>query len=71
MPEKGSEGLAQQVNCRGCGEILYQGEDLKSPEEILQMHDGKCPKCGKKLGLTPQNVEVKPAKRWSSGRYVR
>jgi NAD-dependent SIR2 family protein deacetylase len=63
--------LPQQVNCHGCGEILYQGEELKSPEEILQMHEGKCPKCGEKLSLTPQNVEVKPAKGWSIGRYAR
>jgi hypothetical protein len=35
------------------------------------MHDGKCPKCGEKISLTPQNVEVKPAKGWSIGRYAR
>ena len=63
--------MPQQVNCHECGAILYQGEELKSPEEILQMHDSKCPKCGKKIGLTPQNVEVKPANRRSVGRYAR
>jgi len=63
--------LPQQVNCLACGAVLYQGEELKSPEEILQMHEGKCPKCGEQLSLTPQNVEVKPAKRGSVGRYAR
>ena len=63
--------MPQQVNCHECGATLYQGEELKSPEEILQMHEGKCPKCGEKMGLTPQNVEVKPAKRRSVGRYAR
>jgi len=59
---KGCGILPQQVNCHECGAVLYQGEDLKSPEEIIQMHDGKCPECGKKLSLVPLNVEVKPAK---------
>lgn len=59
--------MPQQVKCHGCGEVLYVGEELKSAEEILQMHEGKCPKCSEKLSLTPKNVEVKPAKRWSVG----
>jgi DNA-directed RNA polymerase subunit RPC12/RpoP len=63
--------LPQQVKCHGCGAILYEGEELKSPEEILQMHEGKCPECGEKLDLTPQNIEVKPAKDWSVGRHAK
>jgi len=31
--------MPQLVNCHKCGAVLYQGEELKSPEEILQMHD--------------------------------
>jgi hypothetical protein len=53
--------LPQQVNCQACKKNLYQGDDLKSPEEILQMYDGKCPNCGNKLSLTPQNVKVTPS----------
>jgi hypothetical protein len=53
--------LPQQVNCQVCKKNLYEGDDLKSPEEILQMHDGKCPNCGNKLSLTPQDVKVKPS----------
>jgi hypothetical protein len=52
--------LPQQVICKVCNEILYYGDDLKSPEEIFQGNDGKCKKCGKEISLTPQNVEVKP-----------
>ena len=50
--------LPQKVNCHHCGHVLYQGEDLKSPEEILQTNEGACPKCGTKLSLAPQNVDV-------------
>lgn len=51
----------QQVLCDKCGEILYQGNELKSPEEIHQMYNGTCPKCGRKLSLVPQKVRVLPA----------
>ncbi len=53
--------MPQQVKCNKCGTLLYRGEELKSPEEILQTYNGKCPKCGRRLSLMPQNVEVKPA----------
>lgn len=50
--------MPQKVNCRQCGYVLYQGEELRSPEEILQVHEGKCPKCSVKLSLSPMNVNV-------------
>ena len=34
---------------------------MKSPDEIIQQHDGRCPSCGKKLAFIPENVDVKPA----------
>jgi len=52
--------VPQRVVCKGCGYVLYQGAELKPPDEILHQHDGKCPKCGKKLALIPIDVEVKP-----------
>jgi DNA-directed RNA polymerase subunit RPC12/RpoP len=55
--------MPQQVLCDGCGEILYQGDDLKSPEEIYQMYNGVCPKCGRKLLLIPQKVKVLPVRK--------
>jgi hypothetical protein len=42
--------------------VLYDGDELKPPDEILQQYDGKCPKCGKKLALIPLDVEIKPEK---------
>jgi DNA-directed RNA polymerase subunit RPC12/RpoP len=56
----GYEIMPQLVICENCGAILYKGVDLKPPDEIIQEHDGKCPKCGKKLSFTPKNIEVKP-----------
>lgn len=53
--------MPQKVFCQKCGHILYEGEELKPPDEIIQTHDGKCPSCGKKLSYIPIDVEVKPA----------
>jgi len=63
--------LPQRVNCDECGAILYEGEELKSPEDILQMHNGKCPQCGRDLSLTPKNIEVKAASNSSIGKFVK
>lgn len=52
--------MPQQVLCDECGEVLYQGSDLKSPEEIHLMYNGRCPKCGRKLSLIPQKIKVLP-----------
>jgi phage FluMu protein Com len=54
--------MPQRVRCKGCSYILYEGEELKPPDEILHMHNGNCPKCNKKLSLLPTDVEVKPVR---------
>jgi hypothetical protein len=41
---------------------LYEGAELKPPDEIIKEHDGKCPKCNRKLSLLPIDVEVRPVK---------
>lgn len=51
--------MPQKVFCQGCGSVLYEGPELKPPDEIIQKHNGKCPKCGKKLSFIPIDVEVK------------
>jgi hypothetical protein len=48
--------------CQKCNFLLYEGNSLKPPDEILNNHNGKCPKCGKRLSLVPKNVEVLPKK---------
>jgi DNA-directed RNA polymerase subunit RPC12/RpoP len=57
----GCEILPQKVICEKCGTVLYEGVELKPPDEIIQMHEGKCPKCGKKISFVPKKVEVKSA----------
>jgi hypothetical protein len=52
--------MPQRVTCHGCNHILYEGAELKPPDEIIQEHGGKCPKCSRKLSLLPLDVEVKP-----------
>ena len=53
--------MPQKVVCRDCGFVLYEDIDLKSPDEIIEQYDGRCPSCGKKLTFVPENVEIKPA----------
>jgi NAD-dependent SIR2 family protein deacetylase len=54
--------MPQRVTCQECHHVLYEGAELKPPDEILQRYEGKCPKCNKKLSLLPIDVEVKPVK---------
>lgn len=56
------ELMPQRVSCQGCGHVLYEGPELKPPDEILHENEGKCPKCGKKLSFIPIDVNVKPMK---------
>ncbi|MCW4016677.1 MAG: hypothetical protein NWF06_09935 [Candidatus Bathyarchaeota archaeon] len=53
--------MPQQVICEKCGFVLYEGTELKPPDEIIQTHDGKCPKCSKKISFVPKKVEVRAA----------
>jgi len=53
-------GMPQRVICHGCNHVLYEGLELKPPDEIIQQNGGKCPKCNRKLSLLPMDVEVKP-----------
>ena len=53
--------MPQKVICEKCGFVLYEGSDLKPPDEIIQTHDGKCPKCGKQISFVPKKVVVKSA----------
>jgi DNA-directed RNA polymerase subunit RPC12/RpoP len=54
--------MPQRILCHQCGTVLYEGIELKPPDEIIQKYNGKCPKCGRKLSVIPANVEVKSVK---------
>jgi len=62
--------LPQKVNCHQCGFVLYQGQELKSPEDILQTYEGKCPKCGAKLSLAPLSIDVAAASNRPSSKIM-
>jgi len=57
--------MPQRVRCSKCGYILHEeAEDLKPPDEIIQMfEDERCPKCGHKLSVIPERVEIYPVRR--------
>ncbi len=54
--------MPQRVLCKECGAVLYEGAELRTPDEIIQAHNGKCPKCGRKLSLIPHKIEVYSAR---------
>ncbi len=52
--------MPQRIVCHGCSHVLYEGTELKPPDEIIQQYSGKCPYCSRKLSLLPIAVEVIP-----------
>ncbi len=53
--------MPQRVTCNGCEHVLYEGPELKPPDEIIHEYNGKCPKCKRELSLFPIKVNVIPA----------
>jgi hypothetical protein len=52
--------LPQKIVCKSCKEVLYEGELLKSPQDVIKKYEGKCPKCKKELKFSTEGVEVHP-----------
>jgi hypothetical protein len=48
------------VTCSECSYLLYEGDILKSPQDIMKKYDGKCPSCNKKLSFSPDSVTITP-----------
>jgi hypothetical protein len=40
--------------------MLYEGDILKSPQDIIKKYDGKCPKCSRKLNFSTGGVTIYP-----------
>ena len=51
--------MTYEVACMSCGNQLYSGFDLRSPNDILKSMDYKCKKCGEKLSTSKYRVEVR------------
>jgi NAD-dependent SIR2 family protein deacetylase len=56
----GDAGLPQRVTCSECNNVLYEGDILKSPQDIIKKYDGKCPKCNRKLNFSTGGVTIYP-----------
>ena len=54
--------MPQRILCKECGEVLYVGNLLKSPRDVIKQFERKCPKCGKDLAFKADAVTVKPSK---------
>lgn len=52
--------MPQRILCSKCGEVLYEGDLLKSPQDVIKKFEGKCPNCGKDLSFETDGVNVKP-----------
>lgn len=52
--------MPQKIVCSGCGHILYEGEILKSPQDIVKKYAGRCPRCNKSLSFSSTGVKVTP-----------
>jgi len=50
--------MPQKILCSGCGCVLYNGEILKSPQDLVKKYEGKCPECGKRLDFSLENVHI-------------
>ena len=54
--------MPQRILCKECNEVLYAGDLLKSPLDVIKKFERKCPKCGKDLGFEAGAVTVTPSK---------
>jgi DNA-directed RNA polymerase subunit RPC12/RpoP len=51
--------MTYEVACMKCGNTLYSGFDLRSPNDILKLFGYRCKKCGSKLSTEKFRVEIK------------
>ena len=56
----GGEGMPQTVKCSDCGYLLYEGDILKSPQDVIKKYGGRCPHCNKRLAFSSESVTVTP-----------
>ena len=53
--------MPQKIICNSCKEVLYEGDLLKSPQDVIKKYEGKCPKCKKELKFSTEGVDVRPS----------
>jgi len=52
-------GMPIIIRCHSCGFVLYNGNQLRSIDEILRQWGYKCPVCLSPLSKTPIRWEVR------------
>jgi len=52
--------MPQRVTCAECNHLLYEGDILKSPQDIIKKFDGRCPKCNRKLVFASAGISISP-----------
>ncbi|MEM2897247.1 MAG: hypothetical protein QW265_04960 [Candidatus Bathyarchaeia archaeon] len=50
--------MPQKIFCKNCGTVLYSGEEIESPMEIIQQYNSSCPTCKKKLNFDPASIKI-------------
>ena len=53
--------MPQKILCKECNETLYEGDLLKSPQDVIKKFEGKCPSCGKELNFETDAVSAQPS----------
>lgn len=48
--------------CGACGYILYEGNELKTPSEIVREYGGKCPNCKRTIKPSLKYINVLPVR---------
>jgi RNase P subunit RPR2 len=52
--------MPQRVMCSECAYVLYEGDILRSPQDIAKRYEGRCPSCGKKLRTIIKSFSIYP-----------
>jgi RNase P subunit RPR2 len=55
--------MPQKTICRKCGMVLYEGYELRAPEETIRQLNGVCPRCGNRLLFNPDDILLKIAEK--------
>lgn len=56
--------MPEIIKCSKCGYVLYRGNDLIPPRDIVKKFNGKCPRCSSILSQSPVSIEVRELKKW-------
>ena len=52
--------MPQRVMYSECAHVLYEGDILRSPQDISRKYEGRCPSCGKILKASMESVSIYP-----------